>query len=242
VNRSAVITGSSSGIGLATARRLLAAGYAVVLNGRDEQRLARAMEELDGSGRVVAVAGDAADESTVAEAVEQALRLGSWTVAVANPGGGQNPVPLAELTEQSLAARLRSNLVPTALLLAAAARELADGGRFVAVSSLAGRRGSLIASADYAASKAGVLGLVRQGARDLAPRGITVNAVAPGIIDVPRVQGLIASGGQPLIDSIPLGRAGVPDEVAAAICFLASDEAGYITGATLDINGGAYMA
>lgn len=242
MTRSAIVTGSSSGIGLATVKRLLATGHAVVVNGRDSQRLDEAVRELDAGNQVVAVLGDAADEQTVAEAVAQAQRLGTWQVAVANPGGGQNPVALPDLSEAALSARLRSNLVPTALLLAAAAREMADDGRFIAVSSLAGRRGSLIASADYAASKAGVLGLIRQGARDLAARRITVNAVAPGVIDVPRVQGLIAAGGQPLMDSIPLGRAGVPDEVAAAICFLASDEAAYITGATLDINGGAYMA
>lgn len=239
---SAIVTGSSSGIGLATARRLLQAGHSVVINGRDPHRLRTAVRDLDAGDRVVAVPGDAADALTVSALIGQAQSMGTWLVAVANPGGGQNPTALADLTEEALTERLRSNLVPTALLLAAAAREMADDGRFVAVSSLAGRRGSLVASADYAAAKAGVLGLVRQGARDLAARGITVNAVAPGIIDVPRVQGLIASGGRSLIESIPLGRAGVPDEVAAAICFLASPEASYITGATLDINGGAYMA
>lgn len=239
---SAIVTGSSSGIGLATARRLLQAGHSVVINGRDPHRLRTAVRDLDAGDRVVAVPGDAADALTVSALIGQAQSMGTWLVAVANPGGGQNPTALADLTEVALTERLRSNLVPTALLLAAAAREMADDGRFVAVSSLAGRRGSLVASADYAAAKAGVLGLVRQGARDLAALGITVNAVAPGIIDVPRVQGLIASGGRSLIESIPLGRAGVPDEVAAAICFLASPEASYITGATLDINGGAYMA
>lgn len=239
---SAIVTGSSTGIGYATACRLLAAGHCVVINGRDPQRLAAALRELPHADRVVAVPGDAADSETVEALVSAAVGLGRWQIAVANPGGGQNPTALADLTEEALTERLRSNLVPTALLLAAAAREMADDGRFVAVSSLAGRRGSLVASADYAAAKAGVLGLVRQGARDLAVRGITVNAVAPGIIDVLRVQGLIAAGGRALIESIPLGRAGVPDEVAAAICFLASPEASYITGATLDINGGAYMA
>lgn len=239
---SAIVTGSSSGIGLATARRLLQAGHAVVINGRDPGRLEAAARDLQAGDRVAAVPGDAADSDTVGALISQAQAMGTWLIAVANPGGGQNPTALVDLTEEALLARLRSNLVPTALLLSAAAREMADDGRFVAVSSLAGRRGSLIASADYAAAKAGVLGLVRQGARDLAGRGITVNAVAPGIIDVPRVQGLIASGGRSLIESIPLGRVGVPDEVAAAICFLTSPEAAYITGATLDINGGAYMA
>lgn len=241
---SAVVTGASSGIGLAVAERLLRGGHSVVLNARDEDNLEAAAARLRSLGELAVVAGDAADDQAVDRMVEAAKQLGTWGIAVANAGGGEAAAPLAELDAASMLQRYQSNAVSTGLLLAAAARDMADHGRFVAVASVAARRGSLSAGADYSAAKGAVLSLVRHAARELAARGVTVNAVAPGFIDVPRIQRRLAalSEGEraAVLDAIPLGRPGTPQEVAAAVCFLTSSDAGYITGATLDINGGLH--
>lgn len=241
---SAVVTGASSGIGLAVAERLLRGGHSVVLNARDEDNLDAAASRLRSLGELAVVAGDAADAQAVDRMVEAAKQLGTWGIAVANAGGGEAAAPLAELDAASMLQRYQSNAVSTGLLLAAAARDMADDGRFVAVASVAARRGSLSAGADYSAAKGAVLSLVRHAARELAARGVTVNAVAPGFIDVPRIQRRLAalSEGEraAVLDAIPLGRPGTPQEVAAAVCFLTSSDAGYITGATLDINGGLH--
>lgn len=241
---SAVVTGASSGIGLAVAERLLRGGHSVVLNARDEDNLEAAASRLRSLGELAVVAGDAADDQAVDRMVEAAKQLGTWGIAVANAGGGEAAAPLAELDAASMLQRYQSNAVSTGLLLAAAARDMADDGRFVAVASVAARRGSLSAGADYSAAKGAVLSLVRHAARELAARGVTVNAVAPGFIDVPRIQRRLAalSEGEraAVLDAIPLGRPGTPQEVAAAVCFLTSSDAGYITGATLDINGGLH--
>lgn len=238
----AIVTGSSSGIGLATAEALLEQGYAVVLNARGEHRLEEVRKRLAGHGAVIAVAGDAAEAQTVEALVAAAQRLGQWRVAVANAGGGDTPTALAELTAEGFTAGLVANVVPTAVLLAAAARAMPDGGRFVAVSSVAGQRGSLLAGPDYSAAKAAVLGLVRHAARELAHRQITVNAVAPGVTDVERIQLRLEPVREQVVAGIPLGRLGSPAEIAATVCFLASPGAAYITGATLSVNGGLFMS
>lgn len=243
---SAVVTGASSGIGYAVAARLLKAGHPVVINARNATRLNAAAAQLRSFGGVATVAGDAADEDTVARMVEAAAQMGTWGIAVANAGGGEAATPLGDLTAEVMVRRYQANTVSTGLLLAAAARHIADNGRFVAVASAAGRRGSVLAGPDYSAAKGAVLSLVRHAARELAARGVTVNAVAPGLTDVPRIadrlNALPQTKREAVIAAIPLGRAGTADEVAAAVCFLASSDAGYITGATLDINGGLHIS
>lgn len=243
---SAVVTGASSGIGYAVAERLLRGGHPVVVNARDAGRLEAAADRLRDIGEVAVVPGDAAVESTVGAMVKAAEELGVWGIAVANAGGGQAVKPLATLTAEQLAVSYQSNTVSTGLLLAAAARRMADGGRFVAIASLAGRRGSLMAGPDYSAAKGAVLSLVRHAAREMASRGVTVNAVAPGLIEVSRIVDRVESLPEEqrgaLLDAVPLGRMGKPDEVAALVGFLTSPDAAYITGATIDVNGGMYMA
>ena len=142
---------------------------------------------------------------------------------------------------------LSQNLTAAARVTRAALSLLkrSPGGSIVNVASLAGRQHSLVASSDYAAAKAGLIGFTRQLALELAPWRIRVNAVAPGLTATARVEGrwqqLPAAERERRLAGIPLGRAGRPEEIAAAIVFLASEEASYITGATLDVNGGAFM-
>ena len=115
------------------------------------------------------------------------------------------------------------------------------GGRIINLGSLAGQQGSVVNGAHYAASKAGILALTKSIARELAPFGVTVNVVAPAVIEGPLVAALPPESMPGLIASIPVGRIGRPDEVATMVAFLASDAAGYITGATFDVNGGSFM-
>jgi len=243
----AVVTGSSAGIGLATARRLLEDGVTVVLNGRDETRLGARAAELAESGSVIPVVGDACDPVVVQRLVDVAADAGGLHIGVACVGGGDVGRTLADLSEAALGTSYRRNVAGTVALLRAAAPVMANQGygRLVAVSSLAGRRFGRVSGPDYSAHKAAVVGLTRHVAAELAPSGVTVNCVAPGVITTSRALtmagALDARRAQAILDVTPMQRWGDPREVAAAICFLASPQASYITGHTLDVNGGAYM-
>lgn len=244
----AIVTGSSLGIGAATARQLVHRGVKVVLNGRSTDLLNQAAAALGTVGEVRAVCGDAAQEETIDALLAMADNLGGLHIVVANTGGGTVGRGLSDLTPEVLADSYRSNVAAAAALVRATAPQLvAQGyGRIVTVSSLAGRRFGRVSGPDYSAHKAALIGLTRHAAADLAPTGVTVNSVAPGVIRTQRALDMFATLGPEASSAIqhgtPMRRWGEPDEVAAAIVFLASPSASYITGHTLDVNGGAYMA
>jgi NAD(P)-dependent dehydrogenase (short-subunit alcohol dehydrogenase family) len=244
--RSILITGGSRGIGAATARRAAAAGWAVCLTYRSDQAAASAVVaaiERDG-GRAAAVRADVAVEADVVAAVEAAATLAPLGAVVANAGMVGEKARVDELGVDRIERMLSTNVTGTFVTCREAVRRLSTahggrGGAIVLVSSAAARLGSPGEYVDYAASKAAVDTLGVGLAKEVAGEGVRVTVVRPGIIDTE----LHASGGQPdrvarLGPGLPMGRAGTADEIAAAIVWLASDDASYVTGSILDVAGG----
>ncbi|MDP8921848.1 MAG: SDR family oxidoreductase [Chloroflexota bacterium] len=244
--RVALITGAGQGIGLATARALAVQGADVALNDLDPARAEAATRVIAAlGGRTVAVPADVIDETEVAAMVERCVaELGGLDILVNNAGGsGGSAGPIEALSLDAWERVQRLNVTSAFLCIRAALPHLKRrGGRIVNVSSLAGVSRSIIGGAAYASAKAAVLGLTRHLSGELGPYGITVNAVAPGLTFTERVEATFAArpeaDRQVTLGRIPLGRAGAPEDPAAAVAFLCSDEAAYITGATVDVNGG----
>lgn len=248
----AVVTGGGSGLGAAIARRLARSGLSVAVTDIDGMR-ARAVADAirANGGRAASWALDVTDEPAIGRILDEAeTELGPVTVAVASAGIVLSS-PFTELPRADWDRVLAINLTGTFLLFQAVARRLTGGGRpgsLVAIASVAGRGGRPM-EAHYAASKAGVISLVRSASQALAPHGIRVNAICPGVIDTEMTRSLHAAReretGTPAEVSlaamearIPLGRIGSPDEVAEVAAFLVSDGGGYITGQSINVDGG----
>lgn len=241
--RTAFVTGAARGVGLAIAKGLCDRGLRVVMADIDAGANRRAARDADPSGeRAEAVEIDVRDPDAAVAAIDSvADRWGSIDVLVNNAAitGGTS---LWELDIDEWDEVIATNLRSVFVLSRAAGGRMRDRGwgRIINLSSLAGQaaRPSGVA---YAASKAGIIALTRVFALELAPHGITVNAIAPGVIDTPMVQAVDRETLERLIAAIPVGRIADPGEIASLVAFLASDDAGFITGATYDVNGGTLM-
>jgi NAD(P)-dependent dehydrogenase (short-subunit alcohol dehydrogenase family) len=238
-----LVTGGGSGIGLATAKAFAAEGATVVVAGRDEQRLASAVKEIGDAASAVTV--DVTDSADVARMVSTVVeRHGGLNVAVNNAGILGSPAPVADLDEDSFGAVIGTNLTGTWLCLKheVAHMRAHGGGAIVTIASNIGAHGRLPNMAAYAASKAAVSALTRTAARDHIADGVRINAVSPGATATDmslRPGETDADRAARLKDAIPLGRVGATAEVAAAVLWLASDEAAFTVGHDLVVDGGA---
>ncbi len=241
--RIALVTGASQGIGRACALELARAGATVALAARSEGKLAEAVAEIEAAGgKAAAFALDVAGEESIKACAKAALdRFGKVEILVNNAGITRDGLMLRMKRadwDQVLTTNLTGAFLLTQALLSAMLKN--RWGRIVNISSVVGRTGQA-GQVNYAASKAGLIGLTRSMAREVASRNVTVNAVAPGYIETPMTAVLDEKQRTAMMATIPLGRPGTDLEIAQAVAFLASDAAGYITGHVLDVNGGMFM-
>ncbi|HXZ12929.1 MAG TPA: 3-oxoacyl-[acyl-carrier-protein] reductase [Candidatus Sulfotelmatobacter sp.] len=239
----ALVTGASQGIGRTTALVLAQAGAKIAAAARNTEKLASLVSEISGSGgEALAVPMDVADAAQVKAGFQQLLaKFGRLDILVNNAAITRDTLAL-RMKLEDWDAVLRTNLTGAHLCIQQALGAMLKqrSGRIINVSSVVAQVGNA-GQANYVASKAGLIGLTRAIAVEVASRNITVNAVAPGFIDTPMTEVLPAELKEKMRSLIPLGRFGTDRDVAAAIAFLASDEAAYITGQVLDVNGGMYM-
>ena len=243
-DRVAFITGASRGIGRAIALTLSKAGTDIAgidLN-LDELKSAMKMIE-DATGRkAIAVQADVADPASVEKGVEEAIAvLGRIDILVNNAGITRDNI-LLRMKDEEWDRVIKINLTGTFNCTKAVIKGMVKnrGGRIVSIASVVGAMGN-IGQANYAASKAGIIGFTKSIAREYANRGITANAIAPGFIETDMTKALSDGVRDALIKQIPMGRLGRPEDVAHVVEFLASDEAAYITGQVIHVNGGMYM-
>jgi 3-oxoacyl-[acyl-carrier protein] reductase len=241
--RIALVTGASQGIGRACALELARQGATVALAARNEARLAEAASEIEAEGgRAAAFALDVTSGESIETCAKSVLeRFGKVEILVNNAGIARDGLMLRMKRadwDDVLGANLTGAFLLTQALLAPMLRN--RWGRIINVSSVVGRTGQA-GQVNYAASKAGLIGLTRSMAREFASRGITVNAVAPGYIETPMTAVLNEKQLTAMLEQIPLGRPGTDVEIAQAVAFLASGRAAYITGHVLDVNGGMFM-
>lgn len=243
----ALVTGASSGIGAATAKMLAANGARVAINfHQNKDGAENTRDEIIGAGgAAIAVQADVAKASEVDSLVKRTREeLGPIDILVNNAGSLVERLRILELTEEIWDEVINLNLKSAYLCCRAVAESMMERktGAIVNVSSIAGRTGGALGSIHYSTAKGGLITFTKGLAKELAPFGIRVNAVSPGVIDTKyhetfstpdMIKGYVAG--------IPLGRVGTPDEVASVICFLAANASSYLAGETIEINGGMFM-
>lgn len=238
--RTALITGASGGIGSAIAKNLSQQGAHVILHGTRAGRLEELASEI--GTNVSVVTANLSDREAVGGLVSEAAKAtGAIDILVNNAGITRDNL-FMRMKDEEWDDVLEVNLTSSMLLCRSAIRAMmkARWGRIISISSIVGVTGNP-GQTNYAASKAGMIGFSKSLAAEVASRGITVNVVAPGFIETPMTDELTDEQKQKLLGNVPAGRLGSPQEVAAAVSFLASEEAAYMTGATLHVNGGMAM-
>lgn len=243
----ALVTGASSGIGRAVAQALATNGASVAINfHRNEAGAAEACSQItSGGGKAIIIQADVTRASEVNALVEQTVAaFGPVDILVNNAGSLIERLRILELTEERWDEVIDLNLKSAFLCCQAVAGSMMERktGTIVNVSSIAGRTGGALGSIHYSAAKGGLITFTKGLAKELAPFGVRVNAVSPGVIDTPyHEQFSSPEMMKTYAGLIPLGRVGTPAEVAEVICFLTSDSAGYLVGETIEINGGMFM-
>ena len=241
-NKVALVTGASRGIGRAIAARLAEQGAIVVAAARGDHANATAADITAAGQRAEAVSLDVTDAAAVQALPGEIVdRHGRLDIVVSNAGVTRDQL-LMRMKREDWDAVIATNLTAMFALAQAVMRPMLKqrGGRIIAVSSVVGQMGNA-GQTNYAASKAGLIGFAKALAREVASRGITVNVIAPGMVDTDMTRAIAEKAQVDWAQQIPLGRLGSVDDVAAAACYLASDEAAYITGHVLAVNGGMYM-
>ena len=238
--KTALVTGASGGIGEAVARALHAQGASVVLHGTRAEKLEALQKDL--GARAFTLAVELSDRDAVAGLVDAASALAGPISILVNNAGITRDGLLMRMKDDDWDSVLEVNMTASMSLCRAAMRGMmkARAGRIISISSVVGVTGNA-GQTNYAASKAGMIGFSKSLAAEVASRGLTVNVVAPGFIETPMTDVLDESQKSALLTRVPAGRLGHADEIAATVASLASDEAAYITGATLHVNGGMAM-
>jgi 3-oxoacyl-[acyl-carrier protein] reductase len=240
--RTAIVTGASRGIGRAIARQLAARGAHVVAAARGDHAADTVRDIAAAGGSAEVASADVADEGAIGRLVAGTLeRRGRIDVLVNNAGITRDQL-LLRMKREDWDAVIATNLTAAFALTQAVLKPMIRqrSGRIICISSVVGQSGNA-GQANYAASKAGLIGFAKAMALEVASRNITVNVVAPGMIETDMTRALGEQARGEWAAKIPLGRLGTPDDIAGAVCFLASDEASYITGQVLGVNGGMYM-
>lgn len=240
--KTAIVTGASRGIGRAIALRLAAGGATVVCVARGSNADATAQAIVAAGGAARAYAADVTESALVEALIKDTVDThGRLDILVSNAGIARDQLML-RMKRADWDDVLATNLTAAFTLCQAALKPMIRqrAGRIVAISSVVGQMGNA-GQANYAASKAGLIGFCKALAREVASRQVTVNVVAPGLVATDMTKAITESAKTDWAAQIPLGRLGSPDDIAAAVGFLASDEASYITGQVLAVNGGMYM-
>jgi 3-oxoacyl-[acyl-carrier protein] reductase len=240
----AIVTGGSRGIGAEVAGRLAEDGAAVVVSGRDGDRLQRTVREWETQGRaVLGVVADAANREDCERLVNTAKQHFGRVDVLVNNAGVTHDQLLVRMTDEDWDRVIEVNLRSAFLMTRAVSKALVrqkSGGRVINITSTAGAMGNA-GQVNYSAAKAGLIGFTKAAARELAHWSILVNAVAPGLIETDMTANLSATAREALLAQVPLKRSGTVREVAEMVRFLAGDGATYITGQVFHVNGGLYM-